>query len=391
MTELDRLKEDLENESDEKERTELVDGFWGHVLESGTPVVVDDTTILFLYRGPEDRVRVSGDMTNWSDVIEMERVAETELFEGRATVPSDARIEYVVLLDDDPPEPDPWCEFVVLNGLGAHSEVAMPDYEYHPALIPTRGGAVGPYNRVRKHVIPAGIMGYEKEIFVYTPPGYESSDKAYPTVYIQDGRDYIEYAHTPHVLDELTGERQIEPVLAVFIAPPNRHVPDSPNRVTEYGLNPDYPKWMADELVPFVEARYRARRDPAERMVVGDSFAGLVSAYIPFEKPDVFGIGYSQSGYVSLNNDALIERYAESEKKPIRLYVDVGIFEETVGKDWLPEDEINFTEANRRFQSVLEEKGYDFVYREYPEGHTWGNWRRHLIDALEHFFPREHE
>jgi enterochelin esterase-like enzyme len=40
-------------------------------------------------------------------------------------------------------------------------------------------------------------------------------------------------------------------------------------------------------------------------------------------------------------------------------------------------------------QEVLKKKNYDFVYREYPEGHTWGNWRRHLIDALIHFFGKE--
>jgi enterochelin esterase-like enzyme len=37
-------------------------------------------------------------------------------------------------------------------------------------------------------------------------------------------------------------------------------------------------------------------------------------------------------------------------------------------------------------KDALAEKGYDFVYKEYPEGHTWGNWRRHLIDALIHFY-----
>jgi enterochelin esterase-like enzyme len=37
---------------------------------------------------------------------------------------------------------------------------------------------------------------------------------------------------------------------------------------------------------------------------------------------------------------------------------------------------------------VLDKKGYDVVQREYHEGHTWGNWRRHLIDALEDYFGK---
>ncbi len=58
----------------------------------------------------------------------------------------------------------------------------------------------------------------------------------------------------------------------------------------------------------------------------------------------------------------------------------------TVGKGWLPDEEIDFVAANRRFRDVLSEGGYDFEYREYPEGHTWGNWRRHVADALIHYF-----
>ena len=387
MIELSKLEDSLASATDQRTKTQLLDQFWDRVLANGTPIVENDSTVTFVYRGPGERVRVSGDMTHWGGEISLERVQDTDLFAKRVTLPSDARIEYLLLVDNNFPGPDPNNPYKVLNGLGGHSELAMPAYDYHPELVHTRDGSYGGYDRVTQHMIPPGIMGYEKEIHVYTPPGYDAEEADYPSVYIMDGRDYIEYGHIPAVLDGLIEQRVIEPLIAVFVAPPNRHQPAEPNRTTEYGLNPDYPTWMADELVPFVEAEYRVRQTPTQRMVVGDSYAGLVSVYIPFERPDVFGIGYSQSGYVSLNKDALIKRYAEESLRPIRLYVDVGIYEETVGKGWLPDDEIDFTAGNRRFRKVLESRGYDFQYREYAEGHTWGNWRRHLIDGLIHFFP----
>jgi enterochelin esterase family protein len=40
-------------------------------------------------------------------------------------------------------------------------------------------------------------------------------------------------------------------------------------------------------------------------------------------------------------------------------------------------------------RAALDSAGYDLIYREYPEGHTWGNWRTHLIEALKHFFGRK--
>ena len=67
----------------------------------------------------------------------------------------------------------------------------------------------------------------------------------------------------------------------------------------------------------------------------------------------------------------------------------VGTYETVVGAGLLPEAERDFLAANRRLRDALTARGYEFVYAEYPEGHTWGNWRAHLVGALRHFFPAE--
>lgn len=156
--------------------------------------------------------------------------------------------------------------------------------------------------------------------------------------------------------------------------------------MTEYGMNDDYVRFFAYELVPFVDLNYSTLKNPENRLVVGDSFGGLISIYISFKYPEVFKNAYSQSGYFSFNSDKLINLIASSEKKQIRLFADVGTYERSVGASFLPVEERDFLEANRRLKKTLEEKQYDFVYKEYYEGHTWGNWRKHLIDALNYFF-----
>ena len=373
--------------SSDSEREARVAAFMERAKAIGTPLLENDSTAVFIYHGPALRVRISGDMTHWAGEVEFTRIPDTDVHYYRGIYPAAARLEYALIVDDHPPIPDPLCPNKVLNGLGALSEVVMPAYRYHPIFESVRGGTFGNYDRVEQHQLPAGIMDYPAEIHVYTPPGYDVSDQSLPTLYLQDGRDYIEYAHTPAVLDHLIESEAIAPLLAVFISPPNRHQPEMPNRATEYGLNPDYARFMAEELVPFVQQRYRTVEQPAARLVAGPSFGGLVSAYVPFQHPDVFGLSYSQSGYMSFQDDALIEAYRQAERKPIRLYVDIGLYEQSVGRGWLPDAEVDFLAANRRFQDLLAAKGYDFVYREYPEGHTWGNWRSHLMDALAHFFP----
>ncbi len=387
MPDIDKLVLDVAAAGEASAREDLAEAFMQQVKAAGTPDLENDTTAVFVYRGPANRVRIMGDMTQWADEIEMERIAGTDVHYYRGTYSAGARLEYLLLLDDLPPATDPLCRFKVLSGLGAHSELAMPGYVYPSVFDSVRTGRQGDYERVERHILPAGIMGYQTQIHVYVPPGYAPSSARYPAVYILDGQDYIEYAHTPAALDFLIESGAIVPVVAVFISPPNRHEAGMPNRTTEYGLNPDYARFMADELVPFVEEHYQLTEAPSARLVAGDSYAGLASVYIPFQQPDVFGLGYSQSGYLSLQSDTLIEAFRQASPKPIRLYVDIGLYERKVGQGWLPDDEIDFLAANRRFREVLSAKGYDYVYREYPEGHTWGNWRVHLIDALVHFFP----
>ncbi|MDE2833997.1 MAG: alpha/beta hydrolase-fold protein [Bacteroidota bacterium] len=382
-----QLARDIAAQSSDSEQEVRVTAFMEQVRAIGTPLLENDTTAVFIYHGPGKRVRISGDMTHWASEVEFARIPNTDVHYYRGTYPAEARLEYALIVDDHPPIPDPLCPNKVLNGLGALSELVMPAYRYHPIFEAVRGGTFGNYDRVTQYQLPTGIMGYPTEIHVYAPPGYDTSEDSFPAVFLQDGPDYIEYAHTPAALDHLIESEAIAPILAVFISPPNRHQPATPNRATEYGLNPDYAHFMAEELVPFVQERYRTIAQPSARLVAGPSFGGLVSAYVPFRHPDIFGLSYSQSGYLSFRGDSLLDAYERSGRKSVRLFVDIGRYERSVGRGWLPDDEVDFLAANRRFQDLLAAKGYDFVYREYPEGHTWGNWRAHLMDALAHFFP----
>lgn len=369
------------------EKQQAVDELLTAVKNGMYPIFEDDSTVVLLYSGERDSVNVLGDMGNWFDQIPLQRLQGTSLFFLRQRYPPEARLEYLFTFGKDQwPAQDTLNPHVVLNGFGPNSELAMPRYRRHPFFNDFLTGKKGQYKNIETHRLLPGILPYERTIHVYVPAGYQKATKQYPTVYFQDGEDYIEFAQAAELIDHLISSQQIEPLIAVFIAPPNRHKPDMPNRMTEYGLNDDYIRFMADELVPFIDSTYGTLKDPYAHMVLGDSFGGLISAYAPFLRPDVFGIGYSQSGYVSFRKDQLIELFRQAEVKPILLYVDVGWYERKVGANMLPEAETDFLAANRRFRDVLGQKGYSFIYREYPEGHTWGNWRRHLIDALIHYF-----
>ncbi|MCB0265487.1 MAG: hypothetical protein KDH95_12830 [Calditrichaeota bacterium] len=377
----------LKHISNAGEKSRLIDELIRQVQKTGAPVVENGTNVTFLYRGDAQNVGIIGDLTDWKTTEYFERIPETDLFFLQMELPSDARLEYNLIIDDaEFLAVDPLNPFKSLNGLGELSELTMPEYVHHPLFREYRSGKKGGFDRVQSHEIPAGALGYSHTVHVYLPPEYASEKRSYPVVYFQDGEDYIEFAQVPHVLDQLIGDSLIEPLIAVFEAPPNRHLPASPNRMTQYGMNDNFVKFYTDELVPFIDSRYLAKPTSSSRLVVGASFGGLIAAYIAFQRPEIFGMAYSQSGYASFQNDRLINAFRESDRKPIRLYVDIGHFERFVGGMFLPAAETDFLAGNRRLRDALTAKNYDVVYREYPEGHTWGNWRRHLIDGLIHFF-----
>lgn len=381
--------------ADRADRSDLVDSFWGQLER--TPLVEGDTAAVFLWRGAANSVGVLGDVGAWAETLPLARVAGTDLWWRRVRLEPEARIEYLFMVDESAEgfgaellgRPDPMNPHRVLSGFGPFSELAMPDYDYTHVFDTVRDGTPGSVDGLDLHTLPHGVLDYGHEALVYTPPGYDDDAARYPTVYFMDGRDYVEFAHAPAVLDHLIEGGEMEPVVAVFVDPPNRHGPEAPNRTTEYGMNDAFVAFLADELVPFVDARYRTRAGAAGRLIVGDSYGGLIATHVPFSRADVFGLGYSQSGYHSFQGDRMIRLIAETEPVPIRLYVDVGTYETSVGAGMLPAAETDFLAANRRLRAALAARGYDFVYAEYPEGHTWGNWRGHLSDGLRYFFPAE--
>jgi len=350
------------------------------------PIFENDSTVVLLYQGNDQDIVLNGDMTYWADFIQMENIPGTDLYYKRLVLESNARLEYGISITKEGfPFPDPLNPYKVLNGFGPFSELAMPKYEHHPLFEPFIYGKKSDLKRVIKHAHESEILGYSHDIFVYLPPGY-TTDQTYPVLYLQDGQDYIEFAHIPTVLDGLINAGKIQPMMAVFVQPPNRFQPEMPNRTTEYGLNDDYVRFFCDELVPFIDKTYATIQSPEKRLVAGDSYGGLISVAIGFKRPDVFGNAYGQSGYYSCFNDQLIREINTSEKRNVRFWVDVGTYERVVGGNFLPKQETDFLEAARRLKTFLEGKNYNLVYKEYHEGHTWGNWRRHLIDALEYYF-----
>jgi S-formylglutathione hydrolase FrmB len=137
---------------------------------------------------------------------------------------------------------------------------------------------------------------HERPLWVYTPPGYAAEpDRRYPSIYLIQGHTgqldmwRNRSAFRPNVLelvDALFADDGCPPAVVVFV-----------DAWTSYGGSQfldspgvgNYHTYLCDEIVPFVDARYRTEARAAHRGIAGKSSGGYGAMVTPMLRPDLFG------------------------------------------------------------------------------------------------------
>jgi enterochelin esterase-like enzyme len=351
------------NIAPESLRTGIVDSFMnaaGHF-----PFVEFDTLCHFIYRGSANSVTVPGDANNWNaSGFSMIHIYATDFWYYPVVFESDARLDYKFVLNGSNWILDSRNPYTCSGGFGPNSELRMPAYvpaveiAYDPTIA---HGALHDTTFFSTH------LNNSRRIRVYTPPHYDSETQRYGMVLFHDGLEYISLAQTNNILDYLIAHHRIRPLVAVFVPPVNRtpeYAGDQQNQFTAF---------IIDEVMPWVDASYRTVSDPAQRAVLGASYGGNISLWIGMNYPNVFGCIAPQSSYIQPN---IQSRFQSDPPLPVQLYLDVGTYD-------IPE----LIPMVHQFVTTLQQHGYGYRFIEYHEGHSWGNWRAHVDNALLMFFP----
>lgn len=355
---------DRVNAAPEANRTAIVDSFM--TTAGAFPFIEQDTLAHYIYRGSANSVGVAGDANGWNpNAYVMTRLATTNFWFHTHVFESDARLDYKLVLNGSNWILDPRNPHQVSGGFGPNSELRMPDY-VQPAEIEFNAGF--PHGVLRDTTLSSTNLNNSRSVRIYTPPFYDSTSQRYPVILFHDGLDYVSLAKATTVIDNLIAQNRIEPIIAVFV-PAN-----SARRHDEYAatLQAAFTKFIVEEIMPWVDRRYRTQTDPASRAVMGASDGGNISLWLGLNHPEVFGNVAAQSSNVESNVHSGFEN---SSKLNLKMYLDLGTYDVPV---LLP--------RVRNFIPVLESKGYDFQYLEFHDGHSWGNWRGHIDNALEMFF-----
>lgn len=215
---------------------------------------------------------------------------------------------------------------------------------------PAAGGATGYVQEI--HEFKSRVFDNTRAIRVLLPPGYHeqaNSDRDYEVLYVNDGISVARETSIDlgSVAARLVADKTIEPIVIVAIdngASTDKTTNPLADRAREFLPFPDvgpfrddeplppdgtigdrYPEFVVDEVIPFIESRYRIRAGPANRAVGGYSYGGTAALHTALERPGEFGSLMLESTPLWMGADGeFMREIGAASSWPERIYIASG-------------------------------------------------------------------
>ena len=160
--------------------------------------------------------------------------------------------------------------------------------------------------------LPSAVMGATREINVWLPPGYGESDRRYPVIYLLDGGQQQDFHHISGLAQLGWIGGTVRDVIVVGVASVDRRNelafraenPEYAETWPSHGQSDRFRRFLAEEAIPFVEARYRT---DGETAVMGESLAALFIVETFLRQPELFDRYIAVSPSVWWDDGALVE------------------------------------------------------------------------------------
>jgi predicted alpha/beta superfamily hydrolase len=245
------------------------------------------------------------------------------------------------------------------------------------------------------------ILSNRRNILVYLPRDYRRFPRRrYPVLYLQDGQNVFDAATSfssvewgvDETAQRLIRKNLIEPLIIVAIAnigddriheyAPTRGVIDASakRKKRSRGLGRQFGRFMIEELKPYIDDRYRTRREQEFTALGGSSLGGLLTLSLGLWFPNVFSKLIVMSPSVWWDDQVIVKMVEKLESKPpLKIWLDTG----TQEPGW---------ERARALRDALVEKGWrlhdDLQYMEIEGGdHSEAAWAARVDPALRFLFP----
>lgn len=349
-----------------------------NINRNGYPRILKDKSVAFRTYGP-DAQSIQVDLCGKKYPMQKDD-------SGMWTVTSDPQVpgfHYYSLIIDGVSVADPASEsFYGCSRMSSAIDIPEDDCEEFEIQDVAHGSVqlVNYYSQVDKEWRP---------LYVYTPAGYNENTDSYPVIYIQHGggedhRGWMQQGRTANIMDNLIAAGKAVPAIVVSA---NSNVRQRNGGMGGYswdGMQP-FRSELIDNVIPFVEKHFRAKRGKENRALCGLSMGGGQSFYIGLRSPEVFanvGVfstgmfgGISGAANFDLEKEVpgIISNAANFRKQFDKLFITCG------------EQDIRI-EYNKAIAQKLNAAGVEVKFSSYPGDHEWQVWRKSLREFAQMLF-----
>lgn len=203
-----------------------------------------------------------------------------------------------------------------------------------------------------------------RDLLVWLPPTYHTSERRYPVLYIHDGQNVFD-ALTSFAgewgVDESMTQLASEGVEAIVVALPSIDGHPFGVRQEEYspfvgeggrgGRGDAYLAFLVESVKARVDKDFRTLPTVSHTGIAGSSLGGFISLYALYARPDVFGFAGAFSPYLQFSEE-IFSAVREAPETSASVYLDVGTNE--TGDD---EGDAKYVTSVKRMAVLLEAKG----------------------------------
>ncbi|MBW3467004.1 alpha/beta hydrolase [Arthrospiribacter ruber] len=248
--------------------------------------------------------------------------------------------------------------------------------------------------------IESEILNKSKKYSVYLPPGYNTSERDYPILYLLHGANddhtgWIQYGKLEHTANEGISNGTVSPMIIVM---PHAET-DKGGYFNSIDNTWRYEDFFFDEFIPHVEEKFRVKKGKRFRAIAGLSMGGGGTLMYALRHPDLFQTacplssyigpltfedakaGYSSQNagvsdgqmrtyYRKHNALSMVEDLPEKNRSAVRWYLDCG-------------DDDFLYEGNSLLHIAMKKNEIPHQFRVRDGDHTWKYWQEALPDVLE--------
>ena len=240
---------------------------------------------------------------------------------------------------------------------------------------------------VLEATIHSNVLGLDLPYRIYLPPGYGFSQQRYPVLYLLHGvggnySEWTEGDRLGSIADALVSEGRVCPMLIVM--------PDGDGSFFMNWANGGlrWADYVTNDLVPFIDSRYRTLADKEHRAIGGMSMGGHAALQLAFNHPDLFSIVGGHSPSLFLANEEVPVFFGDwnyyAGYDPIRLAATGGNLRSL--QIWLDvSEEDSHLEAIEQLHDTLTSHGINHQWQPNPGIHFTTYWIEHTPQYLDFY------